>query len=74
MRNYQDSVMVPLDYKKDNFLNKATRSNTREVDVSKLRDEMADVKRGLMKDIENASNMELFNEKKRRTQTPLIDP
>ena len=46
LRNYQDSIMNSFDYKKDNFLNKATRHNTRKVEVSKLRDEMDDIKRG----------------------------
>ena len=74
LRNYQDSIMNSFDYKKDNFLNKATRHNTRKVEVSKLRDEMDDIKRGQVKEYENASNTELYSVKKQRTMTPLIDP
>ena len=45
IRNYQDSIMNSLDYKKDNFLNKATRHKSRKVEVMKLRDEIDEIQR-----------------------------
>ena len=74
LRNYQDSIKASYDYKTENMLSKATRHNTRRVEVSKLKDEMADIKRGQSRLEENATNSELYQHKRVKTATPLIDP